>query len=356
MSGLMSRDSIKTLIAACNDLYSINPIILVDIGARWGVQRPWNNFAEECLRYFGFDADAEECERLNRANKHDRSVVYLPAAISDKESDTTLYLTAEEGCSSVYEPNYQILDRYLFRENWCVKKEIKVRTTTLNDIFLVNRIDPDFIKIDTQGAELNILKGAGAYLDSVIGLEMEVEFLDIYKDQPLFSDIDSFVRKQGFELFDLNRYWATRCNMGKYHLNRGQIVFGDAIYFRSLDSFYSMSMTPERRKAKLLKTVLVLSLYGFFDAAVDYINHDPSPLSREEIETLSKILSEMSEFPIWQRLLINNRLAGKLGSFFKLIGSLLSFPLNTYGWGTDYNAMDGRFPYFRKEGRHFKKS
>jgi FkbM family methyltransferase len=356
MSGLMPRDSMKKIIAATNDLYPINPITLVDIGARWGVQRPWNSFPEECLRYFGFDADAKECERLNRTNKHDCSVVYLPTAILDKESDATLYLTAEEGCSSVYEPNYHILDRYFFRENWCLKKEIKVRTKTLNHVFLNNKIDPDFVKIDTQGAELNILKGAGAYLDSVIGLELEVEFLDLYKDQPLFSDIDSFVRKKGFELFDLNRYWANRCNMSKYHLNRGQIIFGDAIYFRSPDSLCSMSMTPEQRKAKLLKTVLVLSLYGFFDAAVDYINHDPSPLNSKETETLSKILLGISEFPVWQRLLINNRLAGKLGRFFKLIGNLLSFPLNTYGWGTDYNAIDGRFPYFRKEGRYFKNS
>jgi hypothetical protein len=67
-------------------------------------------------------------------------------------------------------------------------------------------------------------------------------------------------------------------------------------------------------------------------------------------------LSEISEFPLWQKILFNNKYAGKFGRLFKLIGNILSFPLNTGGWGTDYNGIDGRFPYFRKEGNHFKKN
>jgi FkbM family methyltransferase len=344
----------KKLLTAVSDLCPIGQITLVDIGARWGVQRPWNNIPLNHLKYIGFDADEEECKRLNR-NNNNESVVYLPAAILDKESDQILYLTKEEGCSSVYRPNDQILNRYLSKENWGIKKEIKVKTKTLNTVFGENKISPDFIKIDTQGAELSILKGAGIYLDSVIGLELEVEFLEMYEGQPLFSDIDSFVRGKGFELFDLNRYWANRCSMSKYHSNRGQVIFGDAVYFRSIDSFYSMDMLPIHRIEKLLKMVLILSLYGFFDAAVDYINHEYSPLNTKEKSTMINVLSETSEFPIWQKILFNNMVAHQFGRWLKLIGSMLSFPLNTYGWGTDYNGIDGRYPYFRKEGSHFKR-
>ncbi|MBW8015820.1 MAG: FkbM family methyltransferase [Planctomycetes bacterium] len=338
----------KLLIAARN-IYPASPIALIDIGARWGLQRPWNNFPEKHLRYFGIDADAEECKRLNLINKDNASFVYCPAAVLDKETDETLYLTEEEGCSSVYKPNNQIINRYFFKEQWKIKKEIKIRTTTLNNVFLENKIDPDFIKIDTQGSELNILKGAENHLDQVLGLELEVEFLDLYKDQPLFSDIDSFVREKGFELFDLNRYWANRCNSSKHHLNRGQIVFGDAIYFRSINSFYNLDMSLEKRKEKLLKIVLSLSLYGFFDSAIDYINHDSSPLNSEEKDALSEKLLQITRIPIWQKIFLNNKFANKLGKAFKIIGNFLSYPLNTYGWGTDYNAIDGRFPYFKRK-------
>lgn len=345
----------KILIAARN-IYPISPIVLVDIGARWGAQRPWNYFPEKHLRYFGIDADAEECKRLNSMNKDNASVVYYPAAVLDKESDETLYLTEEEGCSSIYKPNYKVINRYFFKEQWNIKKEIKLKTTTLNNVFNENKVDPDFIKIDTQGSELNILKGAQTHLDRIVGLELEVEFLDLYKGQPLFADIDTFVREKGFELFDLNRYWANRSNLSKYHLNRGQIVFGDAIYFRSKNSFYSMDLSSEERKEKLLKIVLALSLYGFFDSAIDYIDHSSSPLSNEEKAELTKMLSEISQIPVWQKILFNNRYVNKLGQILKAIGNFLSFRLNTYGWGTDYNAIDGRFPYFQKKRKYFKKN
>jgi len=346
----------KKILTAISDKYSIDPITLVDIGARWGVQRPWNNFPEQSLRYYGFDADVEECARLNAANKLNHSVVYLPAALFDKESEETLYLTAEEGCSSIYKPNEHILNRYFFRENWRVKREIRVTTTTLKNVFSKNQINPDFLKIDTQGAELNILRGAADSLDSVIGLELEVEFIEAYKGQPLFSDIDSFVRAKGFELFDLNRYWANRFNTSKRHLNRGQLVFGDAVYFRTPDSFYSLNISPELRKEKLLKMVLILSLYGFFDSAAAYVDHESSPLNTVEKSALVEVLLAESEFPAWHRILFDNRVAAKLGRFVKMFGNLLSFSLNTYGWGTDYNGVDGRFPYFRKEGKYFRKS
>ena len=337
----------RKILTAARDISTLAPIVFIDIGARWGGQRPWNNFPGDCLVYYGFDADAEECNRLNSANKN-ASVKYLPAALSDGEAVADLHLTVEEGCSSLYEPNYKVLDRYFLKENWRVKKKIKLQTTTLSNIFREHSIKPDFIKIDTQGAELNILRGAADFLDSALGLELEVEFQEMYVGQPLFSDVDSFVRGKGFELFDLNRYWANNSALKKDALNRGQIVFGDAVYFRSRDSFYALEMSPEQRKEKLLKMVLIFSLYGFFDSAADYISHKSSPFSVDERAVLVKALSKASEFPAWQRFLFNNKLATKFGRLLKLIGNQLSFPLNTTGWGTDYNGVDGRYPYFRK--------
>ena len=56
----------------------------------------------------------------------------------------------------------------------------------------INNID--FIKLDIQGGEPNALKGAKS-LNKVLGLEIEIEFHKIYKNQPLFSDINTFMRK-----------------------------------------------------------------------------------------------------------------------------------------------------------------
>jgi 2-O-methyltransferase len=57
----------------------------------------------------------------------------------------------------------------------------------------------DYIHMDVQGAELRVLDGAGALLDSVRVIWMEVEAKPLYKDQPLKADVEKFMESRGFE-------------------------------------------------------------------------------------------------------------------------------------------------------------
>ena len=93
-------------------------------------------------------------------------------------------------------------------ERFEVQKNIRLNTDTLNNqLIKVGVNEVDFIKIDTQGYELPILQGSYDYLDSVIGLEIEVEFVEMYKGQPLFNEVNGFVKSKGFSLVDLKRYY-----------------------------------------------------------------------------------------------------------------------------------------------------
>src|SRR5258707_15700586 len=56
----------------------------------------------------------------------------------------------------------------------------------------------EFLKLDTQGADLDILRGAGPLLDGCLGVEVEVMFAPLYDGQPLFADVDSYLRSRGF--------------------------------------------------------------------------------------------------------------------------------------------------------------
>src|SRR3989338_6569214 len=147
--------------------FGFRPISLIDVGARFGKQRPWNQIPAKYLTYYGFEADNEECERLNN-NRINNSVVYFPFALSDNESTETLFVTQEKGSSSFYKPNYTFSKNFFYGNNWKIDKEIKLQTTTLKKVFTENNIRPDFLKIDTQGSELKILKGTGDYLESVL--------------------------------------------------------------------------------------------------------------------------------------------------------------------------------------------
>jgi hypothetical protein len=62
---------------------------------------------------------------------------------------------------------------------------------------------PDFLKIDAQGFELNVLKGCGANLRDVVGIRLETQLRPLYKDQATFFEIYAFLRGYGFILRDI---------------------------------------------------------------------------------------------------------------------------------------------------------
>jgi FkbM family methyltransferase len=62
---------------------------------------------------------------------------------------------------------------------------------------------PDFIKIDTQGYELEILKGGEETLSHAEFILLEVSFLDIYVNCPLVADTIDFMKNRGFVVYDI---------------------------------------------------------------------------------------------------------------------------------------------------------
>ena len=127
-----------------------------------------------------------------------------------------------------------------------------------------NRIEyADFLKIDVQGYELSVLKGAKNSLKDVIGIEVEVEFAKIYKDQPCFTSIHEFLESQGFTLFDLRRtYWNRDAGESCKLPLKGQLIFGDALYFRDPESILQ---TKTVSKEVVLRAFFIYMAYGYFE-------------------------------------------------------------------------------------------
>lgn len=101
---------------------------------------------------------------------------------------------------------------------------ITVETTTI-DVFCkeknIERIH--ILKIDVQGADLDVLKGATEMLKSkcIDLIYIEVEFVEIYKDQPLFHDISMFLNEHKYKLHALYNLSYSK---------EGQIMYGDATF------------------------------------------------------------------------------------------------------------------------------
>jgi FkbM family methyltransferase len=60
------------------------------------------------------------------------------------------------------------------------------------------------LKIDTQGYEMAVLRGAGALLQRIRGVQVELSVVPLYEGQPVFDQVLGFLRDQGFELWDVS--------------------------------------------------------------------------------------------------------------------------------------------------------
>lgn len=76
---------------------------------------------------------------------------------------------------------------------------IKVKTQRLDDFCKENKVMKiDFIYLDVQGAELMVLEGAGEFLKKIGAIWMEVEAVELYKGQPLKTDVEKFMQDNEF--------------------------------------------------------------------------------------------------------------------------------------------------------------
>lgn len=179
-----------------------SPLVVLDIGCRWGFEEKWKALGPH-VRLIGFDADAAECQALNE-QAGEGQVRYVAVALGARPGPATLHLTREPACGSLYPPDPELIAARQELECTALVSTAQIELTTL-DAWAAEAGVPrvDVIKLDAQGAELDILRGARQLLGSVRFLEIEVELNPIYRGQPLFGDVDRFLREHDFVLWRL---------------------------------------------------------------------------------------------------------------------------------------------------------
>jgi FkbM family methyltransferase len=186
------------------------PLALADVGCRWGIPDAWRGRGED-LRVYAFDADARECERLQALAPG--GVTYVAAALGERDEDATLHVTEEPGSSSLFAPAADAIARFPELATNSEVDTMPVSLQRLDDWAQTAGVEHiDVMKLDVQGAELAVLRGAERLLDGVRLIEIEVTFNAIYDGQPLFPEVDSYLRGRGFTLWRLTHlvHYATR--------------------------------------------------------------------------------------------------------------------------------------------------
>lgn len=247
--------------------FEARPITLVDVGASGGLEGDWLK-ARRCLRLIGFEPDRAEFERLS--SRQDEKARYLNVALYKQRAVLSFHTLRKQSESSIYPPNRRFIERFPESRRFDTLSTMEIDVDTLDD--RLGGEDVDFVKLDTQGSELPILEGATRTLQAVFGLEVEVEFHEIYENQPLFSDVDRFLNTAGFRLFDLKLcHWKRRIGLN-YGGTKGQLTSADALYFKDSELFLLQLHAPAsttEAKSKLLRAIVICGLYGYFDYAAE---------------------------------------------------------------------------------------
>ncbi len=122
--------------------------------------------------------------------------------------------------TSLLEPNPAVLGLFHGFTQWAtVTSELPVTTRRLDDLSEIAALD--FLKIDVQGSELSVFNGARERLKRAVAVHTEVCFLPLYKDQPLFGDIDIDLRSRGMiphSVVDINK----RTILPTFHAGRAE--------------------------------------------------------------------------------------------------------------------------------------
>lgn len=247
-------------------------IRIVDIGANpIDGAPPYRPLLESGrARVVGFEPNPEALARLNhQKGPHE---TYFPHAIADGLRHT-LHICHAPGMTSLLEPNAALLAYFHGFPEWGeVKRTEAIETVRLDDVAEI--ADLDYLKIDIQGGELMALQHATRKLAACTIIQTEVEFLPMYRNQPLFSEVEQFLRGLGFVIHKFEQLTTRAVKPilagDSVFGGLGQVFWADAVFVRD---FTRLELLPEE---KLLRAALVLhDVYKSYDLAARFLwEHD----------------------------------------------------------------------------------
>jgi FkbM family methyltransferase len=270
------------------------------------------------IKYSIFEADPD-CSAHLKLLYPDYDII--TACISDKNKVKNFYLNQDRYTSSYLKPNNKYFNYYqeidgsdaLVAESLKMEKIIKLKTYSIDNLIKSKKIEPsDLISLDTQGSEYEILKGMNKNLiNQIVGIKIEISFVQVYKNSKIFADIDKLLTKKNFFLAELNTYNdklpysnKLKIRISKFLRGRFLPLQGEALYLLRPES---LSIKKKNSSHKLKKLAFCLIAYGFTDMAflclsMKKINYNKNSEIDKFLHQFKKIITDLKEeIPdLWQ--------------------------------------------------------
>lgn len=290
------------------------PLTLIDVGCSGGIDPVWDIFGLH-IQAIGFDPLVAEIERL-RAQERRPGFRYeaahvgcpdferlFPKALREdrvkSQSNWTFHRTSAHRAMQAMGYDYH-------REVFNSGAEVKLadRHVDLDSYLAAHGIAAvDFIKIDTDGHDLEVLLGARATLAErgVLGVEIECQFHGpVHPYANVFCNVDRLMREAGFALVDLDVWRYTRGALpGAFYYDLvgqtagGAVEWADALYMRDLaDPAYAEKTGFSPTPGQLAKAACLYEIFAKSDCAAELIVNRRAafePIAELLLDTLTPI-------------------------------------------------------------------
>jgi Methyltransferase FkbM domain len=292
MEGLVSDTPMTDLLRE-RGVFDRDPFVLIDVGCAGGIAATWRAFGPSLIAH-GYDPDVIACEEALAREpfpyvRYHARFVGLPEshpsvqrrrADAENWPNTNIWNRVTAGYLAAKRQDAQSAGR-LADPSTIIGVEEIVRSEQLPTV--------DFLKVDVDGPDIEVLESAGEGLADwqVLGVAVEVNwFGSANPSEPTFHNTDQLMRKQGYALFGVTVRPYSRTDLPApfrrelyAETSFGQPYQGDAIYVRDLAAPYQRDLVEHYPPEKLVKLACVFELIGLPDCAAEVLNRFRSRLA-----------------------------------------------------------------------------
>ena len=198
---------------------------VIDVGANDGGYGEFIRSTGFKCNIVSFEPQSEAYQKLLVNSKgYTRWYVASRMALGDTESELEINIAGNSVSSSLLEMLHSH-EEEAPQSKFIGKEKVAVHRLDGLDDFIINDAKRIYLKIDTQGYELPVLQGSQGIMDRVVGVQLEMSVIPLYKGQALYQDLIAWLEKAGFEM------WGVQ--PGFMNKKTGQMLQFDSIFFKT---------------------------------------------------------------------------------------------------------------------------
>jgi hypothetical protein len=138
-------------------------------------------------------------------------------------------------CSSILPPRDELIEVYGLQELFEIVALSEVECTSLSAILHETGVPAiDYLKVDLEGEDFNVIRHLGNLLEPILCLQMELRFQPFFEGEPYFHEVVAFLHDRGFDLIGVApEHWKPVTRTGPAH-DDGRTVWADTHFVRRL--------------------------------------------------------------------------------------------------------------------------